>query len=170
MQTKSIFADLAFFPPLPLSNKIRRRRQRGFHSTGLYLKASMRILQEHAQWMGISCAVTWLLGGVVFRPLCAPQLPPYCIGTIPSKSRRASRWETPNLNHLPKKPPPNCCISTKKRHRITDGVFAISLSSKTSCCFRTPREGKKKTPTTKVIVGTGERERKKSRSCPSPGG
>lgn len=97
--------------------------------------------------MGISCAVTWLLGGgVLFRPLCAPQLPPYCIGTIPSESRRASRWETPNLNHLPKKSPPNCCISTKKRHRVTDGVFAISLSSKTSCCFRTPREGKKKKP------------------------
>lgn len=149
------FCGLIIFFPLPLSNKIRRHHQRVFHSTGLYLKASMRILQEHAQWMlFFGC---W---GVYSTPLlcvCPPPAPPpSSICTIPSLHiRKQESIQIGNLKYTHTHPPaekknqpkptPTFRIVVFTQNTCTTSPtasFGISLSWKTLRCFRTLREKK----------------------------
>ena len=118
----------------PLSNKIRTHHQSAFIPQGLYLKARMRILQEHAQWMGIRCVVSSLpvLGFFLFFfPIPSsifflnqpphpptPPLRPYARShRFPSRGERSDRAGPP-----PKKTPqtnaPNRSVAPKLVRRI----------------------------------------------------
>ena len=141
----------------PLSNKIRTHHQSAFIPQGLYLKARMRILQEHAQWMGIRCVVSSLpvLGFFLFffsHPLFyflfnqpphppKPPLRPYA-----RSHRFTSRGERSDRAGPPPKKPPKPTLPTAALP--PNSCAASSLSSKTLCGCETGRKKQK------VIVRT----------------